>query len=287
MSNAFVVAGSSIIAGRGQGWHDGPLPNPHHWKTPDWKTAMMLPDARLIVFDKDGVLLDLNQTWMPLVVSLAEHLTMRAEGCVERDDLLAAVGVEMIPGTDDGQILENSVFAAGTFMAMREIWQEMAPGLKSFFEDKALYRAEIQRIHEATVKGNTVAKGNVGDELERLRGQGYALAVATNDTTSSAMLNLNDMGIADAFDAIICADSGFNRKPEPDGLLEACRIASCTPNQAIMVGDTQTDWLAAHNAGYGGFVAIADGAPELPGFIPSADLVLAEIDGLAQRLKGS
>ena len=132
MSNAFVVAGSSIIAGRGQGWHDGPLPNPHHWKTPDWKTAMMLPDARLIVFDKDGVLLDLNQTWMPLVVSLAEHLTMRAEGCVERDDL-----------------------------------------------------------------------------------------------------------------------------------------------------------LAAHNAGYGGFVAIADGAPELPGFIPSADLVLAEIDGLAQRLKGS
>ena len=33
----------------------------------------MLPDARLIVFDKDGVLLDLNQTWMPLVVSLAEH----------------------------------------------------------------------------------------------------------------------------------------------------------------------------------------------------------------------
>lgn len=248
---------------------------------------MMLPDARLIVFDKDGVLLDLNQTWMPLVVSLAEHLTMRAEGCVERDDLLAAVGVEMIPGTDDGQILENSVFAAGTFMAMREIWQEMAPGLKSFFEDKALYRAEIQRIHEATVKGNTVAKGNVGDELERLRGQGYALAVATNDTTSSAMLNLNDMGIADAFDAIICADSGFNRKPEPDGLLEACRIANCTPDQAIMVGDTQTDWLAAHNAGYGGFVAIADGAPELPGFIPSADLVLAEIDGLAQRLKGS
>ena len=92
---------------------------------------MMLPDARLIVFDKDGVLLDLNQTWMPLVVSLAEHLTMRAEGCVERDDLLAAVGVEMIPGTDDGQILENSVFAAGTFMAMRENWQEKAPGLKS------------------------------------------------------------------------------------------------------------------------------------------------------------
>ena len=29
---------------------------------------------------------------------------------------------------------------------------------------------------------------------------------------------------------------------------------------AIMVGDTQTDWLAAHHAGYGGFVAIADGA---------------------------
>ena len=92
------------------------------------------------------------------------------------------------------------------------------------------------------------------------------------------------MGIADAFDVVICADSGFGRKPEAGGLLEACRATGHNAADAIMVGDTQTDWLAAHHAGYGGFVAIADGAPQLPDFIPAADLVLAEIAGLSDAL---
>lgn len=239
-----------------------------------------LPAPRLIVFDKDGVLLDLNQTWMPLIIGIAEYLEGRAGGSIDRDALLAAVGVEMVPGTDQGRILENSVFAAGTFVAMREIWQEMAPTLKPVFDDLASYRADIQRIREERIRGNTVAKGAVRAELERLRASGYHLAVATNDTTNSARLNLEDMGIEHAFDAVICADSGFGRKPEGGGLLEACRITGCSPLEAVMVGDTATDWLAAQAAGFGRFIAIADGAPARPDFIPSAELVLATIEGL-------
>lgn len=239
---------------------------------------------RLIVFDKDGVLLDLNATWMPMILGMAEYLSDRVDGHVDRDALLKAVGVEMEPGTDNGVILENSVFAAGTFQAMREIWQEMSPQLAAVFADVETYRADMQRIRAERVAGNTVAKGDVGAELARLRSAGYVLAVATNDTENSTQLGLKDMGIDQAFDAVICADSGFGRKPDAGGLLEACRVANCTPQEAVMVGDTQTDWLAAHNAGFGRFAAIADSAPDLPAFIPSADVVLPSIAGLGDAL---
>ena len=104
------------------------------------------PHPTLIVFDKDGVLLDLNATWMPLIIGIADYLSGRVNGSIDRDALLAAVGVEMVPGTDEGRILENSVFAAGTFVAMREIWQEMSPELVPVFADMEGYRAAIQQI---------------------------------------------------------------------------------------------------------------------------------------------
>ena len=245
------------------------------------------PDPKLIVFDKDGVLLDLNATWLPMIVGIAEYLTNKANNTVRRDELLAAVGVEMQPSaetnTHKGKILENSIFAAGTFASMQEAWLAMAPQLKPVFDNPETLRTDMQRIRNQ--RATTIAKGDIAREMARLRAGGWRLGVATNDGVHSTRLNLEDMRVSEAFDVIICADSGFGRKPEADGLLEACRATGCTPAEAIMVGDTHTDWLAAHHAEYGRFVAIADSAPQLPDFIPSADLVLASVEGLGEALR--
>ena len=242
----------------------------------------------LIVFDKDGVLIDLY-TWMPLMVGIADYLVERGaelgDRTLQRDDLLMAVGVEMRPGNDRGRIIENSIFASGTFVEMRETWRKMAPSLAPVFEDIETYRRDVQRIRLESIRGNTVAKGRVAETLSKLRTAGWALAIGTNDTENSTRMNLEDIGVANTFDAVICSDSGFGRKPDPDGLLEACRITGHPPDQSIMVGDTQTDWLAAQNAGFGGFVAIADCAPDLPGYIPSADGVLPDISGMEDLLE--
>jgi len=246
---------------------------------------MAQPSVRLIVFDKDGVLLDLNQTWLPVIIAMAEYLVFRLDGRADRDALLAAVGVNITPGTDTGTIVENGAFAAGTFAEMREIWAGMEPGLAPVFDDHARYRADILRISQETVRGKTVAKGDVLRALTELREQGYALAVATNDNTESAHINLSDMKIRDCFDAIICADSGFGRKPDADGLLECCRRMGVTPQQSVMVGDTATDWAAAHNAGFRGFITIADTAPRKPEFIPETDAILPSIEGLADVME--
>ncbi|XDZ64672.1 HAD family hydrolase [Alphaproteobacteria bacterium LSUCC0684] len=246
---------------------------------------MAQPSIRLIVFDKDGVLLDLERTWMPVVVAMAEYLVNRLDGKADRDALLAAVGVNITPGTNTGSIVENGAFAAGTFAEMRDIWAGMEPGLIPVFDDHARYRADILRISQETVRGKTVAKGNVRKALMELKDQGYALALATNDNTDSAHINLDDMGIRNLFDAIICADSGFGRKPEAGGLLECCRRCGCKPAEAVMIGDTATDWAAANNAGYKGFITIANGTMQKPEYIPETDAVLPSIEGLGEVIR--
>ena len=241
------------------------------------------PEQTLIVFDKDGVLLDLNATWLPVIMALGDYLEDKCDGSTSSKDLLAAVGVDLDPDLPEGGVIqENSLFAAGTFAGMRDVWAEMEPKLVPLFADIENYRADVNEIVMKTARGATVAKGAVKDGITALKNAGFKLGVATNDNTNSAMINLEDLGIADLFDVVICADSGFGRKPEGGGLLEACRATGMTPDAAIMVGDTATDYGAADAAGYKGFITIADSAPDAPDFIPRTDAVITGVEFLPE-----
>ena len=239
------------------------------------------PDETLIVFDKDGVLLDLNATWLPVIMALGAYLEEKCGGNTASKDLLAAVGVDLDPNIPEGGVIqENSLFAAGTFAGMRDVWAEMEPRLAPVFDDIENYRKDVNQIVMKTARGATVPKGAVKDGMMALKNAGFKLGVATNDNTTSAIINLEDLGIIDLFDVVICADSGFGRKPEGGGLLEACRATGIAPEAAIMVGDTATDYGAAEAAGYKGFITIADSAPVAPDFIPRTDAVLSSVEFL-------
>ena len=193
--------------------------------------------------------------------------------------------MDLIPGhPSGGEIRENSLFAAGTFANMRDVWAEREPALAPLFADIERYRNDINAIVMETARGATVAKGAVKAGITALKNAGFKLGVATNDNTASALINLEDLAIQDQFDVIICADSGYGRKPEGGGLLHACTATGITPDAAIMVGDTATDYLAAQAAGYKGFVTIADTAPIKPDFIPHTDAVLASVADLPNIL---
>ena len=177
---------------------------------------------------------------MPLIIGIADYLSGRVDGS-DQDALLASVGVEMVPGTDEGRILENSVFAAGTFAPCGR------SGRKCHRRSplSLLIRKDIAPpcSNQKKVRGRTAAKGDVAAELARLRATGWALGIATNDTINSTQLNLEDMGIAGAFDVVICADSGFGRKPEAGGLLEACRATGWQlPMRSWLVIPKPTGW---------------------------------------------
>jgi HAD superfamily hydrolase (TIGR01509 family) len=70
-------------------------------------------------------------------------------------------------------------------------------------------------------------------------------------------------------------------KPEPDGILRACRELGTAPRRTACVGDFRYDVLAANAAGAVS-VLLARGGP--PGFADEADYVIASLDELKDVL---
>ena len=82
---------------------------------------------RSLVFDKDGVILDMAGTWMPVARQVADYTLSRqpggAVGRLTRADLLAAVGVD-----DEAGIIDPfGMFAREPFAEVRKAWQAMLP----------------------------------------------------------------------------------------------------------------------------------------------------------------
>jgi phosphoglycolate phosphatase len=85
--------------------------------------------------------------------------------------------------------------------------------------------------------------------LNYLQQQGYRLACVTNKPAAFTQPLLAVMGIADFFDATIGGDQVARIKPDPQPLLMAAQKLGVDPKQAIMLGDSITDVMAARGAG--------------------------------------
>ena len=238
--------------------------------------------TRLVIFDKDGVILDLEATWLPVARAVAAHtvtLSPPASGFspkITSTDLLRAIGVDDLRGHID----PKGIFATGSFAQMRSKWQAMLPPQMIDLDQDRAYSDAVQTIVHEQTRHTTKAKGDVVTPLDALHKAGYQLALVTNDSERSARQSLHDLEIADLFCAIVGADSGFGAKPDADGLLHCCDVAGVMPGRSIMVGDTIADYGAALAAGCKAFVCIADAYEFRPHDDIQPEFVIPDLTGL-------
>lgn len=83
--------------------------------------------------------------------------------------------------------------------------------------------------------------------LETLKTRGYAVAVCTNKPEALARQLLSNLGVLDAFGALVGADTLPVRKPNPDPFWAAVDAAGGA-RPACLVGDTDTDRMTSRNA---------------------------------------
>jgi phosphoglycolate phosphatase len=83
--------------------------------------------------------------------------------------------------------------------------------------------------------------------LDRLRAEGYLLAVATGKSRRGLDLSLGETGLTQYFHATRCADETAS-KPHPQMLLEIMDELDVGAAQTLMVGDTEYDMQLAANA---------------------------------------
>jgi phosphoglycolate phosphatase len=104
-------------------------------------------------------------------------------------------------------------------------------------------------VHYAETALDATAYEGVVDTLAALHAQGVKLAVCTNKNEEFVRPLLEVRGMLPYIDGIVGGNTLPERKPSGVPLLHLAKEAGVSPDETLMVGDSESDVLAAHDAG--------------------------------------
>jgi pyrophosphatase PpaX len=87
------------------------------------------------------------------------------------------------------------------------------------------------------------------DTIERCREQGLRTALVTSSPRRLIDTVAVKLDVHHLFDFVICGCEVTNYKPHPEPVLRTLQALECTPQTAIMIGDSAADILAGKAAG--------------------------------------
>jgi phosphoglycolate phosphatase len=214
--------------------------------------------CRLIIFDKDGTLIDFSATWVPLIRKRVTFLLKRLGRNGELEAfLLKSWGIDPFTGKVDPRgpcpvSPRSDEIVIGTMA----LYQHGYP----WDESKLLV---AQAFDEADADGDwrekVIPVKGIQTFLSQLKRNGFYAALATSDERKDTEAILNHLGLEGLFDIILCAGEVNPPKPHPETIFTICRKLSVHPQEAVMVGDSVTDMMMGKRAGVAITIGIVEG----------------------------
>ena len=90
---------------------------------------------------------------------------------------------------------------------------------------------------------------NVLETLHQLHKQGYTLTIASSRSNRSLREFVNDMNLNDVIPYVLGAEDVTRAKPNPEPVLQTLETFHCTPDEAMVIGDTWYDIEMGKRAG--------------------------------------
>ena len=187
-----------------------------------------MTDRRTLLFDLDGTLLD---TAPDMAFSLNRLLVEKQRAPLPFDHIRSQVSHGANALTRLGFQVEPDQ-------------PEFAPLRERFLE---IYADNLCRDTQLFLGMESV--------LERCESAGIAWGIVTNKPAYLTDPLLRDLHLLERATCVVCGDTLSRRKPHPDPLLHACRIAGGRPDRCIYVGDAERDIEAGRRAGMTTLVA--------------------------------
>lgn len=181
--------------------------------------------APTLVFDLDGTLID---TAPDLIDTLNVVFAREGMPAVPYDEARNLIGGGARAMIERGIAAEGRVLSPATIERM----------FADFLAHYSAHIADRSRPFPGLV-----------ETLDALAAQGHRLAVCTNKLERLSLLLLEALDLASRFSAICGQDTFGTQKPDPEILRRTIAAAGGDPQQAIMIGDSNTDIRTARAAG--------------------------------------
>ena len=201
-----------------------------------------------VLFDKDGTLIDVHSTWIPIYRQMLQQVcnvdARQAEAMMEK------TGYDREANT----FRAGSIIAAGTTRQLVEIWW---PDL-----DKAGHDEKVRMLdHDfgPLVNASLIPLLPLEPVFAELRAMGLKLGIATNDSHVSAKSHMAVVGVIEHLEDIIAADTVPVPKPSGNMIRRFAEITGLDPSAIAMVGDNSHDMEEARNGGAGLAIAVLSG----------------------------
>ncbi len=228
-----------------------------------------------LLFDKDGTILDFYKTWVPINRDMA--LDAAGGDAALAWELLRAGGHN--PETD--MIAPGAVLSAagveGIAACFAEVLGERAPA--------DLDEIVRRNFRDGGARHAVLIEGAL-EEVGRMRGRGYGIGVATNDTLDGLHASLGRFSnLATAFDYLAGCDSGHGAKPEPGMGLAFAEAIGLAPSACAIIGDSIHDLDMGKRAGFGMRIGVLTGPARREDLEGHADVVISSILDLGNVLR--
>ena len=179
----------------------------------------MKNSKKLIIFDMDGTLVDSSIT----IVNAINYVRSKLS--------LAPLDKEVILTKVNDPELNPALF----FYETQEFSMEQEEWFSQYYTDN--HERELQLYD------------GVEELLITLKEKGYLFAIATNAYRGSTLESLEHLNIVDYFSSIACYDDVGRGKPAPDMLEKNLKDVKLEAKDAIFIGDSERDLMAANTIG--------------------------------------
>lgn len=180
-----------------------------------------------VLFDLDGTLLDTIPDIHAAASAMLRDLG-RPEAPLE--------AIRSYVGRGIPNLVKRSL--AGSLDATDDASPPPKEALDSFRQHYARENGRNVRLYPGVIAG-----------LDALKSKGFPLAVITNKADAFTVPLLESTGLAGYFDVVVSGDLLPRSKPDPMSLIWACGRLDVSPADALFIGDSVNDFLAARAAG--------------------------------------